>query len=237
MMRKLLQTGLIICVILLSIGSMPFLRIHTIEVNAVKTQSESPLIKIDQLYLEVEKEGKFRVLDDFIIEQPTTGDERLVPSLLNGSKIRINASYTTVIGNPDSIVIHDFVVEAHKEFPAENDNETVVRVANSTYNYEAPEDVILPPNSSKSEVLTIQSLYLPEFTTYKFVFTLDYHIYGSPVVAGQRVFFAENMSFELVENLPEPPYIIIGIFYTLLFILIAFVLLGLYGNRKYKDLL
>jgi hypothetical protein len=208
-----------------------------VEIKGVQTQSEPALIEIDQLFLEVEKDGRFRVLDDLIIEQPTTGDERVLPSLLNGSKIRINASYMTIVGNPESIVIHDFVVEAHKEFPAENDNQTVIHVANSTYNYEAPEDIILPPNSSKSEVLLVPSLTLPEYTSYKFVFSLDYHVYGSPVVAGRRVFYSQNFSFELVESLPEPPYIIIGIFYTLLFVLIAFVLLGVYGNRRYKNLL
>ena len=76
MMRKLIQTGLIICVLLLSVGSTPFLRIQATETNVVNTQSNHPLIIIDQVFLEVEKDGKFHILDELIIERPTTGDER-----------------------------------------------------------------------------------------------------------------------------------------------------------------
>ena len=46
----------------------------------------------------------------------------------------------------------------------------------------------------------------------------------------------KNMSFVLVESLPEPPYAILFVFYALAFVLIAFVILGIYGNRKYKNM-
>ena len=236
MIRKFVQTVLIICVILLSVGITPFLQTQTMKVTVVKADSESPLINIEEVNLEVEKEGEFQILEALIIEQPTTGDEIILPNLLNKSKIRLNATYSTVIGNSEEIVIHDFTVEVHKEILAEGENETTnqFRVGFSTYRNIEPEELILKPNSSISEVITIPSLALPEYTTYKFVFSVQYHIFKGDEIS-KKSYFDRNMSFELVKSLPEPPYIIIGIFYSLFFILIALVLLGVYGNRKYKD--
>ncbi|MHA1541400.1 MAG: hypothetical protein ACTSQH_00315 [Candidatus Hodarchaeales archaeon] len=234
MVRYVVKTTLIISVIMLSLGIYPSTQTEIMYVNTVAAQSESPLIVIQQVNLEVEKDGEYLPLDALIINDPTIDDQLLTPQFLNKSTIRVNATYSTIIGNLLSIAVHSFAVDVYEVITGANDNFTV-QAGIALYNYEPPEQVVLPPNSSKSEIIDIDSLTLRTYGFYKFVFRVQYHIFdGSQTPI--ETYFAHNMSFELVESLPEPPYVILIIFYALTFVLIAFVILGIYGNRKYKDL-
>ena len=234
MVRYVIQTTIIISVIMLSLGILPSVPTEMMNLNSVTAQSESPLIIIQQVNLEVEKDGVFFILEELELDDPTIGDQLRIPQFLNKSTIRVNATYSTIIGNFEEIVIHFFAIEVYEVITGENDNITV-EAGISPYNYNNPEDLVLPPNSSKSEIVEIPSLILPDFGNYKFVFRVQYHVMDGDQLP-KDAYFAQNMSFELVESLPEPPYAILIVFYTLAFVLIAFVILGIYGNRKYKDL-
>ncbi len=234
MIRKIIRPSIIVFVIMLSLGILPSTQPQMIQLHIAKAQSTSPLLEIQQVNLEVEKNGKYQLLQELVLDEPTTGQETLIPQIINNSKLRVNASYSTIIGNPESIVIHSFTVKVYEVLTGEADNITIV-AGLSIYSPDNPEELILPPNSSKSELLIIPYLALPTYGNYKFVFTAQYHVYGGERVPTD-VYFAKNMSFEFVESLPEPPYILYFLFYSVLLILIAFVTLGVYGTRKDKDL-
>jgi len=233
MVRHVIQNTLLISVILLSLGTIPSTPTEMMKLNTIAAQPESPSIVIQQVNLEVEKDGDFFVLEELVIEEPTTGEQLRTPQFLNKSTIRVNATYSTIIGDSDDIVIHFFAVEVYEVRIGENDNISTV-AGIFPYEYNNPEELVLPPNSSKSETVEIPSLILPTFGNYKFVFRVQYHILDGDQIP-KDAYFAQNMSFELVESLPEPPYAILIVFYSVAFILIAFVLLGIYGNRKYKE--
>lgn len=233
MKRIFVQTSVILTIMLLSFSITPFIPSETLKVKRISAQIESPLIEIQEVNLEVKIGNEYFILEQLVSDEPRTGEELLTPQIVNKSSLRINASYSTLIGNLEALVIHNFAIEVYEVLTGEADNFTMT-AAISEYRSEAPEDLILSPNSSKSEAIEINSLILPTFTTYKFVFLVEYHINNS-YLASQRSYFEQNMTFELVENLPEPPYLIIVIFYFLVFALIAFVVLGVYGNFKFKD--
>jgi hypothetical protein len=233
MKRIFVQTSLILTIMLLSFSITPFIPSEKLQVKRISAQTESPLIEIQEVNLEVKIGNEYFILEELVSDEPRTGEELLTPQIVNKSSLRINASYSTLIGNVESLIIRSFAIEVYEVLTGEADNFTMT-AAVSEYRSEAPEDLILSPNSSKSEAIEINSLILPTYTTYKFVFHVEYHI-GSNFLAPQRSYFAQNMTFELVENLPEPPYLIIIIFYLLVFALIAFVVLGVYGNFKFKD--
>ncbi|PWI48703.1 hypothetical protein CEE45_05695 [Candidatus Heimdallarchaeota archaeon B3_Heim] len=236
MIRKIIRPSIIVFVIMLSLGILPSTQPKMIQLHIAKAQSISPLLEIQQVNLEVEKNGKYQLLEELVLDEPTTGKETLIPQLVNNSKLRVNASYSTIIGNPESIVIHIFAVKVYEVLTGQSANLTWdSHMGQSRYSEDNPEELILPPNSSKSEVIIIPYLALPTYGNYKFVFTVQYHVYGGETVATE-VYFAKNMSFEFVESLPEPPYILYFLFYSVLLVLIAFVTLGVYGTRKYKDL-
>ena len=234
MVRYVAQTIIILLVIMLSVGVYPSTQTEIMKINTVEAQSESPLIIIQQVNLEVEKDGEYFPLEELTIDDPTITDQLLTPQFLNKSAIRVNATYSTIIGKSDKIAIHSFAVDVYEVITGARDNFTI-QAGVSLYNYEPPEELVLRPNSSKSEIVEIPSLILPTYGFYKFVFRVQYHIFeGSQTPV--EVYFPYNMSFELVESLPEPPYVILFIFYSLAFVLIAYVVLGIYGNRKYKEL-
>ncbi|MHA2345484.1 MAG: hypothetical protein ACXACP_02070 [Candidatus Hodarchaeales archaeon] len=234
MKRIFIQTSVILLVMLLSLGINPFIPSETMKFRSVSAQTESHNIVIQEVNLEVKKGGKYFILEELVSDEPGTGEELLTPQIVNKSNIRINASYSTLLHNTEKIIIHSFSVEVYEVLTGETDNFTSV-VGSSQYRHTEPAELTLKPNSSKSEVLEINSLLLPTFTTYKFVFYVEYHIFERSLIP-ERTYFAQNMSFELVENLPEPPYVIVVIFYVLVLALIAFVILGVYGNFKFKDI-
>jgi hypothetical protein len=225
---------------MLSLGFLPSTQHEMIQINVAKAQSESPLIEIREVNLEVEKDGEFVELEKLTLDEPTTGQTILTPQVVNNSKLRVNASYSTIIGNEESIVIHSFSVEVYEVLTGESDNLTTVapdieKSMRSEYEEDNPEELVLPPNSSKSELLHIPYLALPTYGNYKFAFKVEYHVYGGDRLS-KMVYFAKNMSFEFVESLPEPPYVLYFLFYTISIVFIAFVALGVYGSRRYKNL-
>ena len=240
MIRKIIRPSIIVFVIILSLGFLPSTQPEMIQINVVKAQAESPLIEIQEVNLEVEKDGEYTPLEKLTLDEPTTGQTTLTPQVVNNSKLRVNASYSTVIGNEDSIVIHSFSVEVYEVLTGESDNRTILtpdveKNMLSEYKEDNPEELILPPNSSKSELLIIPYLALPTYGNYKFVYKVEYHVYGGDRLP-KTTYYAKNMSFEFVESFPEPPYVLYVLFYSVLIGLIAFVSLGIYGNRKYKNL-
>ncbi|MFX1515244.1 MAG: hypothetical protein ACFFC6_02980, partial [Promethearchaeota archaeon] len=48
-------------------------------------------------------------------------------------------------------------------------------------------------------------------------------------------YYSRNITFELVKSYPTPPYIIIYAFFGGLIVLLALIIFGLYGDRKYKQ--
>jgi hypothetical protein len=234
MVRYVVQTTLLLSVIMLSLGISTSVPTEMMRIDSVVAQSESPSVVIQQVNLEVKKDGVYQALEELIIDDNTTDIQLRTPQFLNKSAIRVNASYSTSIGGSEEIVVHFFSIEVYEVITGENANFTVV-AGISPYSYQTPEELVLPPNSSKSEIVEIPSLILPIFGNFKFVFKVQYHIKGGSEVP-EISYFAQNMSFQLVESLPEPPYAILFVFYAIAFVLIAFVILGIYGNRKYKDL-
>ena len=114
MIRYVVKTTLILSVIMLSLGIYPSTQTEIMYVNTVAAQSESPLIIIQQVNLEVEKDGNFYILEERAIDDPTTADQLRTPRFLNKSTIRVNATYSTIIGNSEEIVIHFFAIEVYE---------------------------------------------------------------------------------------------------------------------------
>ncbi|MHA1974933.1 MAG: hypothetical protein ACTSW1_18210 [Candidatus Hodarchaeales archaeon] len=196
-------------------------------------QDYSNLLVIDSVHLEVKKGNSYVQLEDLIEESQKVQEQNPNPKIVNGSSIRIYSIYSTVIGRSESLVIHHFSVDIYKDLTGESDilNKSYDNIIN--YRYQEPEDFVLPPNSTKLEVLEIPSLYLAEVGLYKFVFRVQFHIFEGDELP-KDVLYSTNLTFELVEAYPTPPYIIIYSFYFVTFIFVAIVALGLYGDKKYK---
>jgi hypothetical protein len=203
--------------------------------NAVVSTSEELLV-IQKVNIEAEYKGKFVQLSELIpeIQQSENYEEQNpLPRIKNNTIMRVNATYSTLKENSYSIVIWHFSVDVYEVVSAGSDTFNG-SLASSAYRYENPAEVVLPPNSSKAEALTFH-LSLPSTGTYKFSFRTLCQIHTG-VEDSIDVLYHENITFELVRNYDSPPYIIIYTFVAVVFTFIAMVLLGLYGNRKYKDL-
>ena len=135
MVRYVVKTTLILSVIMLSLGIYPSTQTEIMYVNTVAAQSESPLIVIQQINLAVEKDGEYLPLDALVIDDPTIDDQLLTPQFLNKSAIRVNATYSTIIGNSESIAIHSFAVDVYEVITGDNDNFT------ARYIWDCQEDV------------------------------------------------------------------------------------------------
>lgn len=202
--------------------------------NAVVSTSEELLV-IQIVNIEAEFKGKFVQLSELIPDIPQSEnyeEQNPLPRIKNNTIMRVNATYSTLMENSDNIVILHFSVDVYEVISAGSDTFNG-SLASTLYRYEKPAEVVLPPNSSKAEALTFR-LVLPSTGTYKFSFRTQCQIYTGmedPI----DVFYHENITFELVRNYDTPPYIIIYAFVAVVFIFIAMVLLGLYGNRNYKD--
>ncbi|MHA1213860.1 MAG: hypothetical protein ACTSR2_04605 [Candidatus Hodarchaeales archaeon] len=197
--------------------------------------ASSNLLVIDSIHLEVKKGNSYVQLEDLIEESQKVQEQNPNPKIVNGSSIRIYTMYSTIIGRSESLVIHHFSVDIYKDLTGESDvlNRSYDNIV--SYRYHEPEDFVLPPNSTKSEVLEIPSLYLAEVGLYKFVFRVQFHIFEGDELP-KDVLYHTNLTFELVEAYPTPPYVLIYSFYFVTFIFIMIVALGFYGDRKYKVL-
>ncbi|MHA2227331.1 MAG: hypothetical protein ACXAC8_19095 [Candidatus Hodarchaeales archaeon] len=194
--------------------------------------STSDYLTIDEVNIEAEKQDHFISLDEFITESPLPTETISLPQLLNDSHIRINTSFSTVIGNPESIIVRKYAVDVYVVIAGESDNFTKT-IVEKEYRFEDPVDLKLSPNSSRSEIFFIPSLDLPSYGIFKFVFRVEFHVTEN-IDEIQTSLFPQNTTFELVRSYPNPPYIILYLFYFVVFGFIAVLALGVYGNRKYQ---
>jgi hypothetical protein len=203
-----------------------------------KVSAGSDLLAIQMVNIEILYKGKFVQLTELVPETPQSEnfeEQNPLPRLKNNSVMRVNATYSTFMLSSFKIVIWHFSVDVYEVVSTGIDTFNG-SLGYSEYRYEPPADVILPPNSSKAEVL-IFKLALPSTGTYKFSFRALCQVYSTAAVDDATdVFYHENISFELVRNYESPPYVILYAFYGVVGIFIALVSLGMYGNRKYKDL-
>ncbi len=227
-MTKLLAKKMIILVIIV-ISSGIDASFFSIEVQGSANDSSSELLTIEKLNLEVKYQNKFRTLNDFIFEAQIAEEQDPRPQLLNKSTIRINTTFSTIIGQSESLIIHEFVVEVYEV----TSGNFTLDAALKSYHYNEPIEVFLAPNTSKSEVIIIDSLELPDYGTYKFAFRVQYHIFEGDETPTDY-YFPQNETFILVKSYPTPPYIIIYVFVFVVFGLILLITFGIYGSRKYE---
>ncbi len=217
---------------------------HSVSSVAVRASpdnvySNDELLVIDTVNIEAMKKNRFLPLEEFISEAPIAEfQENPLPQLLNRTSLRINASYSTVIGRSESLVIHQASLDVYKVNSGKNDELNRTAALSLYYNPDDPKlnlvEFLLEPNSSKSEALIVPSLALVRFDIYKFVFRVQYHVYGQDETPINSYYY-KNITFELVKSYPSPPYIILYAFFGVLFILMIWVVLGIYGNRKYHQ--
>ena len=206
------------------------------------SNSNGNLLIIDEVNIEAKVKNRFVPLDKLISETPTIISETEVqnplPQILNNTSFRFNASYSTVIGHSQSLVIHHFALDIYRVISGEKHELNQTSLLSLYYDPNDPQsnlmEFVLEPNSSKSEALIFPSLELISYGIYKFVFRVQYHVYqgaSSPVES----YYNRNITFELIESYPTPPYIILYAFYIVLFIFVALIVFGKYGDRKYQQ--
>ncbi|MFX0015209.1 MAG: hypothetical protein ACFFB2_10445 [Promethearchaeota archaeon] len=211
-----------------------------VKASTTKPNTNGGRLVIDLVNIEAKVQNKFVSLEELISEAPSPEfQENPLPQLLNGTSLRINASYSTAIGDSIRLAIHEFAVDIYTVISGENDilNRTIVLSLyydpeNTKYNII---DFVLQPNSSKSEVVTVPALELVTYGIYKFVFRVKYHIYQGDE-REQIAYYYRNVTFELVRSYPTPPYILVYLFFGFLIIFIALILFGKYGDRRYKQI-
>lgn len=217
---------------------------HSVFPVAIKSSpntvnASNDLLIIDVVNIEAKVQNRFVPLDDLISEALNPEfQEYPLPQLVNKTSLRINASYSTVIGSSVSLVIHHFAVDVYRVISGEKDTLNRTAVLSLYYNPDDPKlnliEFILEPNSTKSEVVIVPSLDLIRYGIYKFVFRVQYHIYRGDETPVDS-FYHQNITFSLIKSYPTPPVVIIYAFIGVLFIFLALVIFGLYGDRKYRE--
>ncbi|MFX1538776.1 MAG: hypothetical protein ACFFDI_31700 [Promethearchaeota archaeon] len=202
-------------------------------------RSNEDLLVFDEVNIEAKVNNKFVPLDDLISEaiSPEFQDNPL-PQLVNNTLIHINTSYSTVLGRPEKVAIHQFAVDIYSVISGEEHTLNHTEILSLYYdqadlNYDVVE-FVLDPNSSKSEDAFFP-LTLMTFGVYKFVFRVQYHVLDIDVTV-KTSYYSRNITFELIKSYPVPPYVIIYAFIGVIIIFIALVIFGLYGDRKYQQL-
>lgn len=237
-----LKATLFIILLLVVISSGGNHSMSPIAIKASPTQpsSDDEHLVIDELNIEVKVNNKYVPLEELVSEAVSPEFKDPLPQILNNSILHINASYSTIIGRSASLAIHAFFVDVYSVISGEEDTFNTSAVLSAYYN---PNDAlintiefVLGPNSTKSED-TFVPLQLWSFGIYKFVFRVEYHIFGGngENVTTQESHYFRNITFELVKSYPTPPYIIIYAFFGGIIILLVLIVFGLYGDRKYKQ--
>ena len=216
---------------------------HSVSSVAVRASpdninSNEELLVIDTLNIEAKKHNRFFPLEEFISEALIPEVQNPLPQLLNRTSLRINSSYSTVIGRSESLVIHQFSLDIYKVISGGSDELNRTAALSLYYNPDDPKldlvEFLLEPNSSKSEALIVPSLELASFGIYKFVFRVQYHVDRQEETTINSYYY-RNITFELVKSYPSPPYIILYAFFSVFFIFLIWVVLGIYGDRKYHQ--
>ncbi len=241
MIKLFAKAMILLLIITISSGCEQQLSVFPVVVKASSNNvnDNTDLLIIDVVNIEAKVQNRFVPLEDLISEAVSPEfQENPLPQLVNKTALRINASYSTVIGRPESLVIHHFAVDVYRVISGEKHTLNSTAYISLYYVPENPRlnlvEFILEPNSTKSEATILHSLELPTFDVYKFVFRVQYHINGgdeTPVTS----FYRQNITFELIKSYPTPPYVIIYIFVGVLSIFLALVVFGLYGDRKYRQ--
>lgn len=241
-MKLFVKTTIILLILAISNSIDHSVSPVTVRASPDNVNSEDSRLVIDVVNIEAKKHGHYVPLEEFISEAPikkTAKEQSSLPQLLNGTYLRVNASYSTIIGNSENLAIHQFTIDFYQIVSSRN--HTLIRPVPLSlyYNPDDPKlnipELILKPNSSKSELITDLKFEAKELGIYKFVFRVQYHIYEGDVTP-LNSYYHENITFELVGSYPTPPYIIIYAFFIVLFIFIAWVVLGIYGDRKYRQI-
>ena len=239
MAKLFVKTMILISIIAISSGLHHSVSSVAVRASLDNINSNEELLVLDALNIEAKKKNRFLPLEEFISEAPIAEfQENPLPQLLNRTSLRINASYSTVIGRSESLVIHQFTIDFYQINSPKN--HTLIRpVPLSLYyipdnpRYDIPE-LILGSNSSKSEFFSDIKFESEEFGIYKFVFRVQYHVYGQEETTLNSYYY-RNITFELVKSYPSPPYIILYAFFSVFFIFLIWVVLGIYGDRKYHQ--
>lgn len=202
------------------------------------SSNKEPLV-INEVNIEVKVNNKFVPLEELISEAVSPEFKDPLPQILNKSLLHINASYSTIIGRTEKLAIHKFSVDVYSVTSGEDILNYSAPLA-FYYDTNDPPDpryntieFVLGPNSSKSEDTTVH-LELRSFGVYKFVFRVQYHVFGGNETVFDT-YYNRNITFELVKSYPTPPYVIIYAFFGGLIVLLALIIFGLYGDRKYKQ--
>ena len=209
-----------------------------VKASPSKQNSNGELLVIDEVNIEAKVNNKFVPLEELISEAVSPElQENPSPQILNNTLFHVNSSYSTLIGQPETLAIHHFAVDIYTVTSGEKDelnhSEELSRYYDQNdLNIDVVE-FVLGPNSSISEDVFF-TLNLTSFGVYKFVFRVQYHIHDGDLSA-KTSYFSQNITFELVRSYPIPPYIIIYAFFVVVIILIALIIFGLYGDRKYKQ--
>ncbi|MHA2246855.1 MAG: hypothetical protein ACXADY_18060 [Candidatus Hodarchaeales archaeon] len=239
MVKLFVKSMLILLIIAISSGLNHSVSSDAVRASPNNANSDGKFLVIDTINIEAEKKNRFLPLEEFISEAPIAEfQENPLPQLLNRTSLRINASYSTIIGRLESLVIHRFSVDVYKVVSGQKDQ--LNRTSVLSYYYDPDNsrldlmEFFLRPNSSKSEAIIVPSLELEVYGIYKFVFRIRYHVFGREDTLINS-FYHHNITFELVKSYPSPPYIILYAFFSVFFIFLIWVVLGIYGDRKYKQ--
>ncbi len=230
---------LLLLIIAISSGLYHSVSSVAVRASPNNVNSNEELLVIDIINIEAKKKNRFLPLEEFISEAPIAEfQENPLPQLLNRTSLRINASYSTVIGMSERLVIHRFSLDVYRVISGKQAELNRTAVLSLYYDPDNPKydtvEFLLEPNSSKSEVIIVPSLELVRFDIYKFVFRVQYHVVGQEETT-MNSYYYRNFTFELVKSYPSPPYIILIAFVIVLFILLIWVVLGIYGDRKYHQ--
>ena len=225
---KHLQTCLILFLITITSMTYPFTNDNTqlICKSSGKVASDDYKLGIDRLSLEIEVDGQYVNIEDTI---PVDGK---LPQIVNGSSLKINATVTNT-NYVDELVYRGFYIDVYSIVVGEQ------HPRNGTYSieyrYHDPIDVVLPIRGSKTEITTIEDFILPVYGDYKFVFRTEYHIHNGDEIP-ITVLYEFNQTFQLIASRPQPPYVVVGVFYFTLILFIGMISIGLLGSRKEKSL-
>ncbi|MFW9903590.1 MAG: hypothetical protein ACFFFH_04595 [Candidatus Thorarchaeota archaeon] len=230
---------IILLLIVISSGTIHGASPVVVKASPTKSESNGDFLVFDVVNIEAMVNKKFVPLEDLISEaiSPEFQDNPL-PQLLNNTLIHVNTSYSTTLGNSETLAIHEFAVDIYSVISGEESMLNHTERLSLYYeqgdpNYDVVE-FVLGPNSSKSEDVFF-TLTLMTFGVYKFVFRVQYHIQDQDETP-KTSYYSQNVTFELIRSYPVPPYVIIYAFIGVVFILIALVIFGLYGDHKYQQI-
>ncbi len=234
-MRKIFALLLII-LFLISIPTQINGLNHDLRAEAIphSLQESSNLLEVNLLHLEVKKGNTYVKLEDLIEESQKVEEKDPNPKIANGSSVRVQVTYSLPIGRSESLVIRKFSVDIYKDITGEADQLNKSYTGISNFRYLDPAEIILPPNSTRSDIVEIPALTLVEIGTYKFVFRVEFHIYNGDELP-KSSFYPENYTFDLVKGYASPPYIILYVFYFVSILFIGVIVIGIYGDRKYRE--